>query len=175
MSEKDGLLRNLALGREALLRSVEGLSEDLMKEPGAGGPAWSPQDVLGHIAAWERETVEALRAFWQGSTPYRMAGFDSLADRDRWSEEAVEQRRNWPVHETLVELGIVRSQLLLLLADLTEAQLNDSIMYPWGTYGIVSALLATGADHEREHAASLTAWREEAAREPILRPTAYHA
>ncbi len=160
MSEKDRLLRNLAEQRQALLRSIQGLTADEMREPGAGGPAWSAQDVLGHIAAWERETVEAIRAYLLGTTPYRMAGLTGLAERDRWNQEAVAQRRNWPVHETLAELGLVRGELLVQLADLTNVQLGDRIMYPWGTHGLLAKLLETGADHEREHAAALATWRE---------------
>ncbi len=159
MSEKDELLQRLAEQRRALLRTVEGLSVEQLKEPGAGGPAWSVQDVLGHIAAWERETVEAIRAYLLGEAPYRMEGFTGITDRDQWNEEAVAQRRNWPVHETLVELGLVRSDLLVQLAELTSTQLGERIVYPWGKYGVLSRLLASGADHEGEHAVSLAAWR----------------
>lgn len=159
MADKDRLLRELAAAREALLRSVQGLTPDQMKEPGAEGPAWSAQDVLGHIAAWERQTLESLRAYLAGTTPYRIEGFDSLADRDEWNQLAVEERRNWPVHEVLVELGIVRNELLAHLAGLNEVQLNDWMVYPWGKRGRLSRLLQLGVDHEREHAATLAAWR----------------
>lgn len=159
MTERHALLRHLSEEREALLRAVEGLDPDQMKQPGAGGPAWSAQDVLGHVAAWERQTVEAIRAYLSGAEPYHIEGFDDLADRDRWNEEEVVQRRNWPVHETLLELGVIRSQLLVQLADLTEAQLDDRMEYPWGKHGPLSHLLEAGADHEREHATSLAAWR----------------
>ncbi|MDI7275126.1 MAG: DinB family protein [Anaerolineae bacterium] len=159
MAEMSRLLRELAAQREALLRSVEGLTADRMREPGAEGPVWSAQDVLGHVAAWERQTVESIRAYGAGTTPYRIAGFDSLAERDRWNQQAVEERRNWPVHEVLIELGVVRSQLLEQLADLTEVQLEDWVVYPWGKRGRLSRLLQIGADHEGEHAASLAAWR----------------
>jgi hypothetical protein len=170
MTERHLLLRKLSQQREALLRSVEGLSVEQIREPGAGGPGWSAQDVLGHIAAWERQTVETIRAYMTGTEPYHIEGFDDLADRDRWNEEEVAQRRNWPVHETLVELGVVRSELLVQLADLTEAQLDDRIVYPWGKAGRLSRLLELGADHEREHTTSLAAWRatiKEPTRAPI--------
>ncbi len=160
MSEKSRLLRDLAVQRAALLRSVEGLTADQMRDPGASGPDWSAQDVLGHIAAWERQTVETLRAYVQGGIPYRMDNLEGLTEIDRWNEEAVEQRRNWPVHETFIELGVVRSELLSLLADLSEEQIDERITYPWGRPGRLRKLVAIGAEHEQEHAARLTAWRE---------------
>lgn len=159
MADKDAILRDLAAQRQALLRAVQGLDVDRMREPGAEGSTWSAQDVLGHLAAWDRQTVEAIRAYLAGAEPYHIAGFDNLEDRDRWNEDEVAQRRNWPVHETLVELGAVRSNLLVLLADLTEVQLHDRIQYPWGKHGPLIHLLRAGADHESEHAATLAARR----------------
>lgn len=159
MSEKDAILRNLSEQREALLRAVEGLDSDQMRMPGAGGEAWSAQDVLGHIAAWERESVEALRAYLAQAEPYQPDGLQGIADRDRWNEEAVSQRRNWPVHETILELGIIRSELLSLLADLAEPQLEGKMLYPWGRYGPIRKLFEMSIDHEREHAVPLAAWR----------------
>ena len=51
---KGELLDRLAEERANLLRAIEGLEEGEMNLPGAEGE-WSVKDLLGHIAAWERE------------------------------------------------------------------------------------------------------------------------
>ena len=160
MPEKSELLRELCQRREALLRSVEGLSEGQFTAPGAIGETWSAQDALAHITAWEREFVETVRAFVERRPPHRIEGLSDLSETDRWNERSVSQRRNWPAHEVLIELGIVHNEFLALLSDLTEEQLGERIELPWGESGRVQQLFTLIAEHDDEHTLALQAWHQ---------------
>src|SRR4051812_32815028 len=55
-------------GRERLLESFAGLSDEDMLLPGVADD-WSVRDLLAHIAAWERASTEAYRMMLADERP----------------------------------------------------------------------------------------------------------
>jgi Mycothiol maleylpyruvate isomerase N-terminal domain len=53
----------LERGHHQIMRSIEGLLPSAMTRTGIGGGAWSPADLLGHVAAWEGFALHALHAW----------------------------------------------------------------------------------------------------------------
>jgi hypothetical protein len=45
---------------------LEGLPPERLTEPGIGGDRWTAQDLIGHVAFWERAALEALDAWSDG-------------------------------------------------------------------------------------------------------------
>lgn len=58
-------LTTLERGHREVSRLIEQLAPRTLSTTGIGGGAWSPADLLGHLAAWERFALGALHAWDQ--------------------------------------------------------------------------------------------------------------
>jgi hypothetical protein len=53
----------LRRGHREVRRLIDGLPSRALTLTGIGGGAWSPADLVGHLAAWERFALDALEAW----------------------------------------------------------------------------------------------------------------
>jgi len=160
MKSKRELLDDLAAGRTELLSAIEGLSEEQMICPGVVGE-WSVRDTLAHIAAWDKETRTAIHAFVTQEDPvfdYKISGQRGFA---RWNAREVEKRRDLSVAQILAEMEEARQELVELVQGLTEEQLSRRAVPPWRYPTTARRNLEIQAQHDREHAEQIIAWREQ--------------
>jgi len=148
-STRERLMTTMAQSWEALLASIEGLSDEELTMPGVVGD-WSVKDILAHITTWEEEGLHHLPTVAQGKKPPTYAsrygsldGFNAL----KYEENA---RRSLPeVRERL--LG-VHEQLLDYLDTVPDELLHSRERFRhrlrWDTY-----------THYAMHTKHIQAWR----------------
>jgi hypothetical protein len=101
----------LERGQREVRRLIDDLPPGAMTRTGIGGGAWSPADLIGHLAAWEGFAFEALDAWSRGErAPIDIAlderglngvNSDALAEASTLTPSAL-LRRSLATHEALV-------------------------------------------------------------------------
>jgi len=156
---KADVLADLRAARARLLDAIAGLSDDQMVQVGAVG-IWSVKDVLAHLVAWEAELVTALSSIEQHKR--RAPRIMQIEDIDDWNAEQYRVNAARPVQNILEDFHGVHRHLLAAIDTLTDAQLDDNLMWPWMEGDPLSYLIAENASwHEEEHAEDILAWREQ--------------
>jgi len=135
---------------EAVLAQV---GEARMTEPGVVGH-WSVKDTIAHVAWFEREMVEVLRA-------RALVGSD-LWDltQDQRNAAIFEQNRNRSLRNVLAEAQQVFLQLVELVQALDDQDLNDpsrlaNMPADWSPWKIIAG---NSFEHYRAHASDLRQW-----------------
>ena len=158
---KQELLSAMESSRRELLDAIAGLTDEAMLEPDVVG-AWSVRDVLQHISLWEAELVKLLVHVQQRRRPSgeRWSGkLDIDALNARWHAET----RDRPLDRVRADFATVRQQTQRRLNELAEADLTETRAFPWlkGRPPWQHVFEDT-AEHDREHAAQIRAWRKAA-------------
>jgi uncharacterized damage-inducible protein DinB len=160
MGDKQKLLDDLKAARVELLLAIEGLSEKQMIRSGVVGE-WSVKDTLAHIVAWDKEIRTVVHALVTQENPvfdYKILGKQGFA---KWNAREVEKRRGLSAAQILTEMEEARRELVELVERLTEEQLSQEVAPPWRWPKTVGRNVAILAEHDREHAEQIIAWREQ--------------
>ncbi|HYT80648.1 MAG TPA: maleylpyruvate isomerase N-terminal domain-containing protein, partial [Actinomycetota bacterium] len=81
MATKRDLLAAEDVGWTEFLWLVESLTAEQMQEPGYLAEGWSVKDLLGHIGAWQAETVQVLEQIRMGTYTPRWVDVDAFNQR----------------------------------------------------------------------------------------------
>jgi hypothetical protein len=153
---KDELIAALEEGWDALLRAIEGLSDEQMTEMPVTG-AWTVKDLLAHIAVWESRLVTDLYKAERGVAPTLI---DSAAQVDKLNAQFYAEQKDRPLERVLEDLHDVHLALLNRLEALPERVLTDPRKYKWMKGEPLSQFVAGDSyEHYREHAAEVRVWR----------------
>lgn len=150
--------------REVLLVALDGARQELLAA-GALLPVedrdsrpvcgeWTLQDLLGHIADWERLGADGLRQMAAGQPPQ----VGRISDFDAWNETHVEARRGQSWDVVWDDLHAARRVLLEVLGTMDEGQLAQTFPFPWGPTGTPYEWVGVYSAHDREHARDLLTW-----------------
>ena len=144
--DREALLQHYRQTRMELLAAIEGLSDELMREPTLDG--WSVNDHLTHLALWDDiRAGEVARISAGHDSAWRMTG-----DQDEaYNALAHELRLNLSAEQARWELATSRQQLLEAIEHATERGLDASL---YGEAGLHSG-------HEEEHTRWIKRWRGE--------------
>lgn len=147
------LLAEMRAARRALMDAIRDLDPyTVITEEG-----WRLHDILGHIAAWDREALAAAQAFQAGDRPYLTPDYD---DADTWNERQVRRKADWPPEQVRMDFIMVRIELENLLQQFDEETLHRPMLLPWGEEGTLYDLFyLTCVEHDREHLEMIRAWR----------------
>lgn len=145
---QDAVLQAFRESRAALLASIEGLTEAQLSAPEIDG--WSAKDHLAHVVQMDEIRFFEVCRVVNGQKP--AWPYETTAWSDALNAMGVEYRRYLPMSQLLWELEYVRGLILQEVERAPEEGLDPS---RYGEFG-----LAGGAAHEREHAATITRWRE---------------
>lgn len=157
MSKAD-VMAGLQAARGALLRSIDGLSDDQMLQVGAVG-LWSVKDVLAHLVSWEAELVTTLAQLEQHQR--RAPHIVEIEDIDEWNEEQYRINARRPLADVLEDFHGVHKQLIRAIEALDDRVLDNNRLFPWMEGEPLSYLILENATwHEEEHAEDIRAWRE---------------
>jgi hypothetical protein len=142
----------LAAARDELLAAIALLREPV--EARATRPVcghWTLQDVVGHLADWERLGAEGLRQMAAGRAPR----VEHVADVDAWNAAHVQARQGQPWEVAWGDLVAARQALLSALGEMGEGDLGRTYPFPWGPEGTPYQWVAVYAQHDRSHARGL--------------------
>lgn len=108
---KKEALAILQRGHREFTRLIDALPSRALTRTGIGGGAWSPADLTGHLAAWERSALDALEAWARrerapidvalGERGLDGVNADALAEASSLRSSAL-VRRSLETHEALV-------------------------------------------------------------------------
>lgn len=147
MSEdRSSLLAHYRAMRDAMLSTIDGLSEDQLIEPSIDG--WSVKDHLAHLSLWDDiRASEVVRISCGHDSAWRM----TLGEDDVYNEVAYSLRRGLSLTQVRWEFETSRQRLLDAIAAASDRGLDSSL---YGEAGLVSS-------HEEEHIGWIKRWREE--------------
>lgn len=150
ISENERLIRLLESSRHealALLREVDDYTV-VYSESG-----WRVKELLGHVAAWEREILAALQAFHEGET-YSL-GDDYFLEA--YNQQHAEQRRSYDPAQIRMDWAMVRRDLQFAVQEIAPERMAHRLRFPWGVEGTVSELIEQALEHEADHLADIRA------------------
>lgn len=110
-------------------------------------PGWTIKDVIGHITAWEIVIHKSIRAFAADDPPY----FLREQDFDRFNQEAVDFRADWPLEQVLKEWVDTRKEIRDTIQALDSEKLDQELVLPWGSERTLTELIEILGEHESEH------------------------
>lgn len=145
--EKQRLIFLLEGERRKTIEALQGINPYLVVDPDSG---WRVMDILGHLAAWEREVLAAMQAFHEGDT-YCIPDFDLHV----YNQEQYERRRTLDPAQIRMDWGMVRRDVQDVIHDLHDHCFTSDMGYPSGRRGMVIPLIEELAEHEAEHRAEI--------------------
>lgn len=147
MDDKQALIETTEREYARLRAAVDGLGEGAMTEAWLG--TWGVREILAHIAGWHREMVPALERLARGEPAYADGTYD---DFDRWNARFVDARRDVATADIVREADASQREFVRAVARLSDEALGAGAPAR-------SLVDGVGADHYREHAAQIVAWR----------------
>jgi hypothetical protein len=147
---KHDLLSDAETAYTELRQAVEGVPDARMSDAWLG--SWGAREILVHVSGWHREMIPAFSRLSSGQSPYPEG--TSYDDFDAWNARFVEAKRGVKVADVRAELAASHRDFVAAAAALAEDHLAPG--------GAARDLFeGTGAQHYREHAAQIRAWREQ--------------
>jgi len=138
--------------RAQTLALVARLPEEAIRRPRTQG-AWSIQDVLAHLAAWEAEGTRRLRLIARGRGD-RIRFYDTRPEVDRFNARAVAVARRTSLAALLRTLARTRARLVGALRGLPSRALAD----PTHQLPVCVWLREFAWTHEEAHRDAIRAW-----------------
>jgi hypothetical protein len=158
-ADTDGLRAALTAGRERLLQSISGVSEEQFKKrppmsDGGSGPNWCIAEVLAHLLQQERLRAERIELALERD------GIEITPSADEVHYEAARAGRGSPVPQLIHGLLASRREVERLLAQAAavEGGLDRATVHPrLGRQTIAWILREKVIAHEAEHLAQIEA------------------
>jgi hypothetical protein len=114
-------IRILEEGRARTLELIDALPRPARTTSGLGGGAWSPKDLLGHLASWEEYALDALAAWERGQrAPIDELGFS--VSTGRINARNVELKAAWSWARVVRGSERTHAELLAAIEGLTDAR-----------------------------------------------------
>ena len=146
--EKERLVKLLASERFKTMKALREV-DDFALIYAEGG--WRIKDILGHIAAWEREVLATLQAFHAGDS-YSLGDDLSI---EEYNQRNFEQRKKYSPAQIRMDWGMVRRDLQFVINQIAPERMNDLIDFPWGEKGTISQIIKEIVKHEATHLAEI--------------------
>lgn len=144
------LQKRLDRAWQALIASYDGLSDAELLEPGVSG-AWSVQDVIAHVTAWEVEALTYLPVILAGGRPPKYSV--KHGGIDAFNAKMTEKTRRLSLSDVLRQRDDTHRRLIDLVQSVPEEQISRETRFRrrlrMDTYG-----------HYPEHAEAIREWRE---------------
>lgn len=157
--KRDEAIQELRVARKEISETIAGLKEEDFLRPKAINK-WTLKDLLAHIASWDEEILRVLQTF---TLPGESVYTYTISERNGfavWNEEQLAMRRERSLAEITAEFENARRDLIQVIEGLTDAVLNRSRMTSWGEAQTGFQLIASQAQHDREHAAEIRSFRK---------------
>ena len=147
-SSRDQLLLEMKTARSQVLGALEGLSDEQASRAELDG--WSVNDHLSHLTACDEFRFYEIGRVSRGAR----TAFASVDDEqtDALNAIIVALRRNMTLEELIADLEFARSLVLEAIQRAPDHALSPEA---YGVFPVDGSI-----DHDLEHAAAITAWRE---------------
>jgi uncharacterized damage-inducible protein DinB len=157
--KRDEAVIKLRAARKELLESLYDVSDEDMLRPNAV-EKWSLKDLLGHIAAWDEETLRVIQAFAMQTEPQYSYAISERNDFGTWNEEQFQIRQDHSLEQVRHEFEGARRDLIQVIEGVTDQVLMRPKRTSWNTTQTGLELLDEAAAHDLEHAMDVRRWRK---------------
>jgi hypothetical protein len=140
--------------RRNLLDSLSGLFEDDMTSVAVCGQ-WTVQDVMAHVLSWDEEAYRTAES-WTTDRPWQEG---TLYD-DEWNAREISQRAGLDVIALADGLTTYHRRWLQMFDRLSDQELVQAGMAPWGETMALLCFFMEMADHDAVHAPDLRRLQE---------------
>jgi uncharacterized damage-inducible protein DinB len=143
------LLERMIVARAALLAEVNRWSDESLTSRAIVGD-WTVKDVLAHIAAWDRWSLESMQRVVAGRPPdLALAG-----DEDAFNAVHVAAWRDRSLADVLIELQAARTDVLAWLEGLSDEDVLRRRVVDGEDWSL-PAWIDIYAEHDEEHTAQI--------------------
>ena len=142
-------------GREALLKSIAGLSDRELTRLEIY-PGWTLKAVLAHVAGWDQRVISNLELISQGRA-YDIASVEA----DAYNRASVAARQDRSVREILAEMAGNHHRIIELVSRLDYPDIDRRHERNGRFITIRSYVIDIMVEHERQHTAEIELWRKE--------------
>ena len=144
--EKKRLLDSLT---EAHLSTRATLDDVDLELPVYKDSGWRVRDILGHIATWDQEIANSLRAYQAGSE-YLTPDLDE--EEVEFNERAVLEQRKLSTKQILSEFEQAYDEFRAAIQEIPEERFPGDLLYPWGDErGDIATMVEYMIEHAIEH------------------------
>lgn len=142
MSDFQQALANWQAAATAFIKVIEAVPEELRKKSGVCG-VWNCQQVIAHLAGWQREALKRYQDFLEGDT------VSITYDLDAYNASSVAALKllNW--YETLDTFKFTFDDLNRLATTLTSQQVEQNPLYTEWLIGVGDDLVTHTAEIEQ--------------------------
>ena len=155
----DALIEENERARAELLDALDALPAERRVEGWFGPEAWSTKDILAHIARWQGGWAHALGLVASGERPsipeFEPNRDDPEAADNAFNAESVARSGELSWEQVLANLRDAREQHNAAIRGLAVLEPDRY------AEGRTPYRLADAAEHDREHAEAILAWRGE--------------
>ncbi len=146
VKDKKHLLDLLTKTHSAVRATVTGIDPE-MRVYTDTDTDWRVRDIMGHIATWDRQATNSLRAFRAG-TEYAIPDLDE----DAFNQQAVLEQRELTTEQLFAEWEQAREELKEAVREIPDDQFPGDLLYPWGDErGSIACLVEYMTGHDTEH------------------------
>ena len=148
----------LRYGHATVLETIEQVPDEAWAEPGAAG-RWSPQDVIGHLGAFELLLGEVLESLDGAERMPLVESWTELGE-DAWNEAQWARRKGLPHCAVVEEYTHAAEHVMLLAARVPEDVFARNGLLPWYGEGfdLDDFIVYSTYGHKREHTAQIAAF-----------------
>ncbi len=157
--KRDEAVIKLRAARKELQDTLAGISEEDELRPNAV-EKWSIKDLLGHIAAWDEETLRVIQAFAMQSDPQYSYAISDRNDFASWNAEQAAARQGRTLLEIRNEFDNARRDLIQVVEGVTDQVLMRPKHTSWNAVMNGLDLLQISAEHDLEHARDVRSYRK---------------
>jgi hypothetical protein len=160
VDEKERLLDLLADAYSVLRATVEGIDPELRVHTDTD-TGWRIRDIIGHIAAWDREVAKSLRAFRAG-TEYSIPDLEE----DAFNQQAVLVQQELTAQQVFTEWDQAREDFKAAVQEIPSDQFPGDLLFPWddergSIVYLVEYMVGHDAEHRDEIVVAIQASRED--------------
>jgi hypothetical protein len=156
-------IRVLEEGRARIEEFLDRLPRSAMTTPGLGGGAWSPKDLIGHLASWEEHALDALAA-WARDERAPIDDLWRTVSTTGLNDQAVRRKAAWSLPRVRRESERTHEELIEAIASMADERWGSPATSrgrkPLGSR-LGAILVGKGPfGHDVSHLASLRAFVE---------------
>ncbi len=157
--KRDEAIVKLRAARRELFDALSGMTDEDLTRPNAVDK-WSIKDLLGHVAAWDEETLRVVQAFIMQTNPVYSYSISDRNEFASWNAEQAALRKDYSLEQIRRELENARRDLIQVIEGVTDQVLMRSKVTPWGKTRSGLELLEDAAAHDLEHSRDIRSFRK---------------
>lgn len=143
---KKRLIDSLAEAHISTRAALDGVDLELAVYKDTG---WRVRDIVGHIATWDQEIANSLRAY-QAGEEYLTPELDE--EEVEFNEKAVLEQRKLSTQQILEEFESAYDNFKKAIEEIPDDRFHGDLLYPWGDErGDITTMVDYMIEHAIEH------------------------